>query len=61
MRSTWIVTQLSAGTNVRALVRAAGVDSLEAFTRYLAFVNEPHPEATQLQLVNAFTASASVS
>jgi integrase len=41
MRSTWIVRHLSAGTNVRLLVRTAGVESLEAFTRYLDFVDEP--------------------
>lgn len=38
MRATWIVTHLSAGSPVKALVEAAGVDSLEALTRYLRFV-----------------------
>jgi len=53
MRSTWITTQLSAGTHVRTLVAAAGVDSLEAFTRYLGFV-DPAPEATAIhQLAHA--------
>lgn len=45
MRSTWIVTHLSAGTPVTALVEAAGVDSLEALTRFLRFV--PHMDATE--------------
>lgn len=40
MRSTWIVTHLGAGTPVKALVEAAGVDSLEALTRFLRFVPE---------------------
>lgn len=38
MRTTWIVHHLTQGTPVRALARAAGIDSLEAFTRYLRFV-----------------------
>lgn len=38
MRATWIVTHLAAGSPVKALVEAAGVDSLEALTRYLRFV-----------------------
>lgn len=38
MRATWIVRHLSAGTRVVELMRAAGVESLEAFTRYMKFV-----------------------
>ncbi len=38
MRATWMVTHLTAGSPVKALVEAAGVDSLEALTRYLRFV-----------------------
>lgn len=38
MRATWIVTHLSAGSPVKPLIAAAGVDSLEALTRYLRFV-----------------------
>jgi hypothetical protein len=38
MRSTWIVHHLRAGTPVVPLLRAAGVESLEAFTRYVRFV-----------------------
>ncbi len=37
LRATWIVAHLNAGTNVITLMRAAGVDSLEAFTRYTGF------------------------
>ena len=38
MRSTWLVTHMAAGTHLPELIEAAGVDSLEAFTRYLSFV-----------------------
>lgn len=38
MRVTWIVTHLSAGTPLKPLIVAAGVDSLEALTRYLQFI-----------------------
>lgn len=44
MRATWIVRHLERGVNVAVLLRAAGVDSLESFTRYLSFVQEPDPE-----------------
>jgi integrase len=42
MRSTWLVQQMAACTPLPALVDAAGVDSLEALTRYLAFVPAAH-------------------
>lgn len=38
MRVTWIVGHLVAGSPVKALMQAAGVDSLEALNRYLRFV-----------------------
>ncbi|QNK82060.1 hypothetical protein [Nakamurella sp. PAMC28650] len=38
MRATWIVTHLAAGTPVGPLLRAAGVDSLEAFTRFVPYL-----------------------
>jgi len=38
MRSTWIVHHLTVGSPVKALMAAAGVESLEAFTRYMQFV-----------------------
>jgi integrase len=39
LRASWIVHHLSAGVPVVALMRAAGVESLEAFTRYVQFVD----------------------
>lgn len=41
MRTTWVVGHLERGTPVRVLMRAAGVESLEAFTRYIEFVPMP--------------------
>jgi len=38
LRATWIVGHLTASTPVVALMAAAGVESLEALTRYLRFV-----------------------
>lgn len=38
MRSTWLVQQMAACVPLPVLVEAAGVDSLEALTRYLSFV-----------------------
>ncbi|MFF1876602.1 hypothetical protein [Leifsonia sp. NPDC058230] len=38
MRSTWLVQQMAACTPLPELIDAAGVDSLEALTRYLGFV-----------------------
>lgn len=40
MRATSIVTHLTAGSPVKALVEAAGVESLEALTRYLRYVSD---------------------
>jgi integrase len=40
LRSTWIVHHLEAATPVTLLMRAAGVESLEALTRYTRFVPE---------------------
>ncbi|MCD2498502.1 hypothetical protein [Microbacterium nymphoidis] len=51
MRATWIVTHLKAGTKVSILLRAAGVDSLEAFTRYTVFLPEPTPEEAREALL----------
>jgi integrase len=44
LRATWVVRHLSAGTPVSALLKAAGVDSLESFTRYVRFVLTLDPE-----------------
>jgi integrase len=40
MRATWIVTHLEARTNMRALMRAAGVDKFENLARYLRYLPE---------------------
>lgn len=50
LRATWIVRHLEAGTNVVTLMSAAGVDSLEAFTRYVGFVSVPDETSSQRQL-----------
>jgi integrase len=48
MRSTWLVLHMGAGTSLVDLVDAAGVDSLEALTRYLQFVRRvPSAEAAK--------------
>jgi len=50
LRATWIVHHLDAGTPVAALMEAAGVESLEAFTRYVRFT-APHPLAVYRSLL----------
>jgi integrase len=40
MRATWIVGHLNSGTAVIELMRAAGVASLEAVTRYVQYADE---------------------
>jgi hypothetical protein len=52
MRSTWLVQQMAACVPLTALVEAAGVDSLEALTRYLAFVPAA-PTASTVALLRA--------
>lgn len=52
MRSTWLVQQMAACVPLTALVEAAGVDSLEALTRYLAFVPVA-PAASNVALLRA--------
>ena len=49
LRATWIVHHLSAGVPVVTLMRAAGVESLEAFTRYLAFVDTAGESSERLR------------
>jgi hypothetical protein len=41
MRATWIVGHLDRGTPIVLLAKAAGVESLEAFTRYIRFAEAP--------------------
>lgn len=43
MRATWITTHLAANTPAKTLMNAAGVDSLETFTRYIQFVPDQDP------------------
>ncbi|MDN4598030.1 hypothetical protein [Leifsonia virtsii] len=52
LRATWLVTHMSASTPMVELVRAAGVDSLEALTRYLPFV-AARQEADALKLLRS--------
>ncbi|WP_207455459.1 tyrosine-type recombinase/integrase [Herbiconiux sp. SYSU D00978] len=40
LRATWIVTHLAAGTPMKALMQAAGVEKFENLARYLAYVPE---------------------
>jgi hypothetical protein len=53
MRSTWLVLQMGAVSGLPELVEAAGVDSLEALTRYLQFVGRLSIEDTVAQLRQA--------
>jgi integrase len=49
MRTTWLIRQLDAGTPVAVLAEVAGVDSLEAFTRYMKFTARvPRVDAMRL-------------
>jgi len=50
MRTTWIVHHLDRGTPLRALMRAAGIESLTAFSRYASFLAEVD-DTTYLALV----------
>lgn len=54
MRSTCLVTHLSAGSPPKALVEAAGVDSLEALTRFLRFVPDLDPAQARRRLRDAY-------
>lgn len=59
LRATWIVRHLELGTNVVALMAAAGVDSLEAFTRYVQFVSAPEDASCRRQLARPMQAFGS--
>lgn len=41
MRTTWLLTHLAAGTPLRPLMAAAGIQSLSALNRYLGFLPLP--------------------
>jgi hypothetical protein len=49
LRATWIVHHLDAGVPVVTLMRAAGVESLESFTRYVRFVAADPEHAQRLR------------
>ena len=53
LRSTWLVRQLDAGTPVVPLMEAAGLESLEALTRYLRFVSPSDEQSARNQLRHA--------
>lgn len=53
LRSTWLVRQLDAGTPVVSLMEAAGLESLEALTRYLRFVSPADERNSRYQLRHA--------
>lgn len=50
LRATWIVRHLAARTPVIPLMRAAGVESLDALTRYLRFVPDLDPSEVRAAL-----------
>jgi integrase len=50
MRTTWLVTQMQAGAPLPELIEAAGVDSLEALTRFLPFVKRTETTTARAQL-----------
>lgn len=47
LRSTWIVRHLNAGTPMKVLMNAAGVESMEAFTRYVRFAQDLEARAAR--------------
>ena len=53
LRATWIVHHLEAGTPVMALMEGAGVESLEAFTRYVRFTTPSDSYSYRLALSGA--------
>lgn len=50
IRGTWIVGHLAARTPIVPLIEAAGVESLEALTRYLRFLPEIDPAEARTRL-----------
>lgn len=54
LRGTWLVTHLSAGTPLPALIDAAGVSSLTPFERYLPFLADDEAAHARQQLRLAF-------
>lgn len=56
MRGTWITGHLAARTPIVPLIEAAGVESLEALTRYLRFLPEVDPVEARARLRLEFDA-----
>lgn len=50
LRSTWIVTQLAAGTPVQAVLDASGIETIGALGRYMDHIPAPDPTAARRQL-----------
>lgn len=50
MRNTWLITHLIAGTNMRALMTAAGVTKFEHLDQLVAHVPAPHASTYRRQL-----------
>jgi integrase len=53
LRATWIVRHLEAATPVVPLMRAAGIESLEALTRYVRFVRDGDETEVRARLRDA--------
>lgn len=53
LRSTWLVHHLSRGTHAAALVRAAGLTTLESLNRFLPFADVPSAEQMDAELRDA--------
>ena len=50
LRSTWIVTQLAAGTPVQAVLDASGIETIGALGRYMDHLPAPDPAKARRQL-----------
>jgi integrase len=50
MRATWLVHHMTAETSLPTLMEAAGIQSLEALTRYVRFVPKVSDEQARMQL-----------
>ena len=48
LRSTWIVTQLAAGTPVQAVLDASGIETIGALGRYMDHIPAPDPMEAQI-------------
>lgn len=57
MRATWLVTHMLAGVRADVILAAAGVESLEALTRYLQYMPSAEAAAARQALRSSFSAS----